>query len=48
MTIQDLYKLFEDNKLSPNNPVEQQPQQRTNTTSFIKVGDIVVAAFKNR
>lgn len=49
MTIQDLYKLFEDNKLSPNNPVEQQPQQKTtNTTSFIKVGDIVVAAFKNR
>ena len=43
MTISDLYKLFEDNNLSPNN-VEQTktPQQQQNSnTNFIKVGDIV-------
>lgn len=47
MTIQDLYKLFEDNNLSPTNSVQPQPQQSSQQTS-IKVGDIVVASFKNR
>jgi len=50
MTIQDLYKLFEDNNLSPNNSnVEstKTPQQKTNT-NIIKIGDIVVASFKDR
>ena len=47
MTIQDLYKLFEDNNLSPTNSVQPQPQQNSQQTS-IKVGDIVVASFKNR
>lgn len=47
MTISDLYKLFEDNKLSPSTPiVESIPQQKN--TNIIKVGDIVVASFKDR
>lgn len=46
MTIQDLYKLFEDNNLSPTNPV--QATQQPSSQSFIKVGDIIVASVKNR
>jgi hypothetical protein len=47
MNIQELYKLFEDNNLSPKNQfIDQKPQQET--TNFIKTGDIVVAQFKNR
>lgn len=49
MSIQDLYKLFEDNKLSSNpvNVVQQQPNV-INEANFIKTGDIVVVQFKDR
>lgn len=47
MNIQDLYKLFEDNNLSPTGSFVQ-PEQPQNGGSFIKIGDIVVAQFKNR
>jgi len=46
LNIGDLYKLFEDNNLSPKGPVAQQPPQNFN--SMIKVGDIVVTEFKGR
>jgi hypothetical protein len=49
LSIQDLYKLFEDNQLSPTNSVEPVIKQRQQQTSnFIKVGDIVVAQFKDQ
>ena len=48
LSIQDLYKLFEDNQLSPSNSVEPIIKQRQQTTNFIKVGDIVVAQFKDQ
>jgi len=48
MTIQDLYKLFEDNNLSPSNPVQQPQTQQSSQQTSIKIGDIVVASFKNR
>ena len=47
LTISDLYKLFEDNQLSPNNSVEPINQPKQNN-SFIKTSDIVVAQIKDR
>jgi glutamyl/glutaminyl-tRNA synthetase len=47
LTITDLYKLFEDNQLSPNNTFEPINQPKQNN-SFIKTGDIVVAQIKDR
>ncbi len=44
LDIRDLYKLFEDNNLSPQVPL----QQITKTTNMIRVGDIVVTEFKGR
>ena len=45
LDIKDLYKLFEDNNLSPQIPVQHIPQQ---TVNMIKIGDIVVTEFKGR
>ena len=45
LNIEDLYKLFEDNNLSPKYTVVQEQKQ---TNNFIKVGDIVVTEFKGR
>jgi len=45
LDIKDLYKLFEDNNLSPQIPIQQQPQK---VVSMIKDGDIVVTEFKGR
>ena len=45
LDIKDLYKLFEDNNLSPQIPFQQQPQK---VVSMIKDGDIVVTEFKGR
>jgi len=46
LDIKDLYKLFEDNNLSPKTPVVQEQKQQSN--SMIKIGDIVVTEFKGR
>lgn len=48
LSIQDLFKLFEDNQLSPVNSVDPIIKQKQQTTNFIKIGDIVVVQFKDQ
>jgi hypothetical protein len=50
LSIQDLYKLFEDNQLSPINSIEPivTQQKQNSQNNFIKIGDIVVVQFKEQ